>query len=93
MLILVRSMRILLSSKYLSVAPRAPGSALSERRVTLLGLAGQTFGIKEISDRIWLVFCMHYDRSFFDHEACRLEPVDNPFEPKVHVPGMDPAGN
>jgi len=56
-------------------------------------LAGQTFGIKEISDRIWLVFCMHYDRSFFDHEACRLEPVDNPFEPKVHVPGMDPAGN
>jgi hypothetical protein len=39
------------------------------------------------------LFPQHYDRGFFDHEACRLEPVDNPFEPKVHVPGMDPAGN
>jgi len=45
--------------------------------------AGQNVGIKEVSDKIWLVTFMHYDLGFFDHETCRLEPVDNPFEPKV----------
>src|SRR6185436_20842892 len=45
--------------------------------------AGQNVGIKEVSDKIWLVSFMHYDLGFFDHETCRLEPVDNPFEPKV----------
>ncbi len=40
-------------------------------------------GIEEVSDRIWLVTFMHYHLGFFDHEACRLEPVDNPFAPKV----------
>jgi hypothetical protein len=28
-------------------------------------------------------FTKHYDLGFFDHETCRLESVDNPFEPKV----------
>ena len=45
--------------------------------------AGQNVGIKEVSDRIWLVTFMHYDLGFFDYETRRLEPVDNPFEPKV----------
>ena len=45
--------------------------------------AGQNVGIKEVSDRIWLVTFMHYDLGFFDHEVCRLEPVADPFEPKV----------
>ena len=45
--------------------------------------AGQNVGIKEVSDKIWLVTFMHYDLGFFDHETCRLETVDNPFEPKV----------
>ncbi len=26
---------------------------------------------------------MHYDIGYFDLEACRVEPVDNPFGPKV----------
>ena len=26
---------------------------------------------------------MHNDLGFFDHQTCRLETVDNPFEPKV----------
>jgi putative transposase len=45
--------------------------------------AGQKVGIKEVSDKIWLVAFMHYDLGFFDHEACRLEPLANPVEPKV----------
>jgi putative transposase len=26
---------------------------------------------------------MDYDLGYFDHETCRLEPLDNPFGPKV----------
>jgi putative transposase len=40
-------------------------------------------GIKEVSDRIWLVTFVHYDLGFFDHETCRLEPIADPFEAKV----------
>jgi putative transposase len=57
---------------------------LGKRKINLSqSFAGQNMGIKEVSDRIWLVTFMHYDLGFFDHEACRLEPVDNPFAPKV----------
>jgi len=45
--------------------------------------AGQNVGIKQVDDRIWLVSFMQYDLGFFDHETCRLEPVDNPFRAKV----------
>jgi putative transposase len=45
--------------------------------------AGQRVGIKQVSEDIWLVTFMHYDLGYFDHETCRLEPVDNPFEPTV----------
>ena len=40
-------------------------------------------GVKEVSDKIWLVTSMRYDQGLFDHGTCRLEPADNPFEPKV----------
>jgi putative transposase len=57
---------------------------LGKRKINLSqSFAGQNVGIKEVSDRIWLVSFMHYDLGFFDHEKGRLEPVDNPFEPKV----------
>jgi putative transposase len=48
-----------------------------------LVFAGQNVGIKQVSDRIWLVTFMDYDLGYFDDETCRLEPVDNPFGPKV----------
>ena len=31
----------------------------------------------------WLVTFMDYDLGYFDHETCRLEPLENPFGPKV----------
>ncbi len=44
---------------------------------------------------------MQYDLGYFDHETCKLEPIENPFSVKVlpmstvysvtHVSGMDPA--
>jgi len=45
--------------------------------------AGQMVGIKQVDARIWLVSFMHYDLGYFDDETCRLEPVANPFGPKV----------
>ena len=26
---------------------------------------------------------MHYDLGYFDDEACRLDPIENPFGPKL----------
>jgi len=45
--------------------------------------AGQTVGIKQTDDRIWLVSFMSYDLGYFDDETCRLEPPADPFGPKV----------
>jgi putative transposase len=45
--------------------------------------AGQDVGVKQVSDRIWLVTFMDYDLGYFDDETCRLEPIENPFGPKV----------
>ncbi len=45
--------------------------------------AGQNVGIKEVADGIWLVSFMQFDLGYFDHETCRMEPVENPFRAKV----------
>ena len=45
--------------------------------------AGQTVGIKQVDNRIWLASFMHYDLGYFDDETCRLEPLRNPFGPKL----------
>ena len=45
--------------------------------------AGQNVGVKQVSDKIWLVSFIDYDLGFFDDETCRLEPIANPFEAKV----------
>ena len=42
-------------------------------------LAGQTLGIKEVDDGIWLVTFMQYDLGYFDLEQRTLQPIDNPF--------------
>ena len=42
-------------------------------------LAGQTLGIKEVDEGIWLVSFMHYDLGYFDLEQKTLQPLDNPF--------------
>jgi len=45
--------------------------------------AGQAVGIKEVHDDIWLVSFMDYDLAYFDLETRVLEPLENPFGPKV----------
>ena len=54
------------------------------RKINLSAVfAGQNVGIKEVSEKIWLVTFMHYDLGFFDHEAGRVECAPNPFAAKV----------
>ena len=45
--------------------------------------AGQNVGVTQVGERIWLVTFMRYDLGYFDDETCRLEPIENPFNPKV----------
>ena len=45
--------------------------------------AGQDVGVKQVDDHIWLVTFIDYDLGYFDDETCRLEPIENPFGPKV----------
>jgi transposase InsO family protein len=46
-------------------------------------LAGQRLGIKEVDDGIWLVSFMSYDLGFVDLEQKTLQPLDNPFGPRL----------
>ncbi len=46
-------------------------------------LAGQAVGIKEVDSGIWLVSFMEYDLGYVDLEEKTLQPLDNPFGPKV----------
>ncbi len=45
--------------------------------------AGQNVGVTQVGERIWLVTFMQYDLGYFDDEAERVEPIANPFGPKV----------
>jgi putative transposase len=45
--------------------------------------AGQLVGVRQVDAHVWLVTFMHYDLGYFDDETCRLEPIANPFGPKV----------
>ncbi len=46
-------------------------------------LAGQRLGIKEVDEGIWLVSFMSYDLGFIDLEQNTLQPLDNPFGPRL----------
>jgi putative transposase len=57
---------------------------MGRRKINLSTVfAGQNVGVRQLSDKIWLVSFMHYDLGFFDDETSRLEPVVNPFEARV----------
>ena len=45
--------------------------------------AGQNVGVTQVGERIWLVTFMQHDLGYFDDEVGRLEPIANPFGPKV----------
>lgn len=67
---------------------------IGRRKINLsIVFAGQNVGIKgikEVSEKIWLVTLMHYDLGFFDHEEGRVECAQNPFEATKVLP-MSPV--
>jgi putative transposase len=57
---------------------------LNRKKVNLSTVfAGQKVGIKQVDDKLWLASFMSYDLGYFDEDACRLEPIENPFAAKV----------
>jgi putative transposase len=54
-----------------------------KKSISVRFFAGQAVGIKEVRDDIWLVSFMDYDLGYFDLETRVLEPLENPFSPKV----------
>jgi hypothetical protein len=57
---------------------------MHRKKINLSGvLAGQRLGLKEVDDGIWLVSFMHYDLGYIDLEQRTLQPLDNPFGPRV----------
>jgi len=54
-------------------------------------LAGQTLGIKEVDDGVWLVTFMDYDLGYIDLEQRALQPLDNPFGPRIITHVSDTA--
>jgi putative transposase len=57
---------------------------IGRRKINLSTVfAGQNVGIKEVSDKVWLVSFMQYDLGFFDHETGRVTSAENPFGAKV----------
>ena len=57
---------------------------LHRKRVNLSHVfAGQRVGIKEVDEGIWIVSFMHYDLGYIDLEQKTLQPLDNPFGPRL----------
>jgi len=71
--------RYLLQCEALSTTPeRYPcvRLCLDRRKVSVSQvLAGQQVGVRQVTDRIWLVSFMEYDRGYFDDETCGLQPI------------------
>jgi len=68
-----------------SVVVTTCGRICFQRRKVNLSqvFAGQMVGIKQVDDRLWLVSFLDYDLGYFDDTECRLEPINNPFGPKL----------
>ena len=66
------------------VVTRCGRICFDNRKINLSTVfAGQTVGVKQVADQVWLVSFMHYDLGFFDNECCRVEAAENPFGVKV----------
>ena len=57
---------------------------IGKRKINLSTIfAGQSVGISEVDDHVWLVSFLEYDLGFFDKDNGRVEPANNPFAPEI----------
>ena len=67
-----------------AVVTRCGRICYQRRKINLSQVfAGQTVGVTQTDDHIWLVTFMDYDLGYFDDETCRLEPIADPFGPRL----------
>jgi putative transposase len=67
-----------------AVVTRCGRICYQRRKINLSQVfAGQKVGVKQTAEHIWLVTFMEYDLGYFDDETCRLEPIDDPFGPRL----------
>jgi putative transposase len=67
-----------------AVVTRCGRICFRRRKINLSQVfAGQKVGVKQTADHIWLVSFMDYDLGYFDDETCRLEPIEDPFGPRL----------
>ena len=67
---------------YYDCVSRCVRICLGKRKINLSSVfAGQTVGIREVDDQIWLVSFLEYDLGYFDKERDRVEPGPSPFAP------------
>src|SRR6516225_2412010 len=55
----------------------------AKRLISARSSPGKRSASKEVQDDIWLVSFIDYDLGYFDLETRVLEPLENPFGPKV----------
>src|SRR6185503_17404942 len=67
----------------LSQQPVGSGHRLAGRVKHQATVEAESVGVTQVGERIWLVTFMQHDLGYFDDETCRLEPIENPFGPKV----------
>ena len=73
-------------------SPIADASASSAKKINIsIVFAGQRLGIKEVDEGIWLVSFMHYDLGYIDLEQKTLQPLDNPFGPRLSPMSQEQA--
>ena len=57
---------------------------MMRKKINISGvLAGQRLGVKEVDEGIWLVTFIDYDLGYIDLEQRSLQPIDNPFGPRL----------
>lgn len=57
---------------------------IGRRKINLsVVFAGQTVGIKEVANQVWLIHFMDFGLGFFDEQDNRVAAADNPSQTKV----------
>ena len=55
---------------------------IGKRKINLSTVfAGQTVGLRQVDDEVWLVSFLEYDLGYFDNKRDRVEPGPSPFAP------------
>jgi hypothetical protein len=64
------------------VPPASVSQCIARKSISTV-LAGRRLGIKEVDEGIWLVTFIDYDLGYIDLEQRTLQPLDNPFGPRL----------